>query len=266
MSAYTPAFETQRDEDAPAPWTNCNAASVAMLVDLWTYGAIDTSDVAIRRASPVPSTQGMNFAQVGAAVARLFPALGVLRYSERDGAGSANISWGQLLGHLRAGGGAVACGVYGGHDATGNSRGWGDWTALGSGLLVRRWQPLGTFGHAVFVCDADDDSVLLMDPLAHGNYAGERIPIAALWDFIWKTGWGDANVRVTAAHGFSAPRPSPQRFRDVPPAHPHFADVEWMAARGLSVGIGGRRFGPDLPVTRAQLAAFLRRLHDLEED
>jgi hypothetical protein len=47
-----------------------------------------------------------------------------------------------------------------------------------------------------------------MDPLGHGDYKGDRIPIAALWDFIWKTGWADANVRIVAAHWFTAARPA----------------------------------------------------------
>lgn len=260
MTGYIPAFETQRDENAPTPWTNCNPASAAMLVDLWTYGRINTSDVALRRASPIPLNVGMNFAAVSAAIAKLFPELGALRYSERDGSGNANLSWGQLLTHLRSGGGAVVCGVYGGNDAVGNSKGWGDWKTVDSGLLIRRWQPSGTFGHAVFVCDAGDTDVLLMDPLGHGDYAGDRIPIAALWSFIWKTGWADATVRVTAAHGFTSPRPQPQRFSDVPATHQFHDEIEWLAEQGITRGAGGGRFEPEAAVTRGQMAAFLYRL------
>lgn len=200
MTSYVPRFETQRDESAPAPWTNCTPASAAMLVDLWTYGRIDTSDVALRRASPIPLDQGMNFAAVGLAIKALYPALGDLRYSEKVGFCTAPMSWAQLRTHLASGGGAVACGNY-------NS--WGDWRAR-SGLLIRRWQLAGTFGHAVFVCDyrTADGSVLLMDPLGHGDYAGDRIPLEALWAFIWRSGSADDSVRVTAAHSFTVARPA----------------------------------------------------------
>lgn len=255
---YIPAFETQRDENAPTPWTNCNAASVAMLIDLHTYGQINTSDVAIRRASPVPLTQGMNFAQVGAAVAKLFPQLGALRYSERDGSGNAHMTWAELRSHLGSGGGAVVAGDYA------SLRGQ---RAL-SGLALDRWQPGGAFGHAMFVCDyrADGDgSVLLMDPLGHGNYAGDRIPLMALFLFVWRSG-NDETARVTAAHGFSAPRPRPQRFSDVPPEHPFYEAIEWADDIGLSHGVGRGKFAPDRPVTRAEVVALIRRSRALKED
>lgn len=197
--AYVPRFETQRDEQAPVPWTNCTAASAAMLIDLWSWGQIDTSDVALRRASPVPLSQGMNFAQVGAAIAKLFPGLGALRYSEQAGWSPAPMTWAQLRDHLATGGGAVAAGTY---------SSWGEHRSR-AGLLIRRWQPAGTFGHAVFVCDYRPDAgdLLLMDPLGHGDYRGDRISIEALWSFIWRSGSADATVRVTAAHGFAKPRP-----------------------------------------------------------
>lgn len=212
---YIPQFESQRDENAPVPWTNCNPASQAMLVDLWTWGKENTSDIAIRRASPVPLTEGMNFAAIRLALLKLLPALGELRYSEQEGASNAPMTWGQLLAHLRDGGGAVVCGWYNnvaGNDRStgwGHSKGWGDWKELKNGLLIRRWQPSGTFGHAQFACDADDDTVLIMDPMGNGDYKGDRIPIAALWDFIWKSGWDSEKVRVTAAHSFASPRPAP---------------------------------------------------------
>lgn len=54
-------------------------------------------------------------------------------------------------------------------------------------------------------------------------------------------------------------------FSDVPPSSPYFGDVEWMAANGLSAGIGGGKFGPKLNVTREELAAFLHR-YDSKRD
>ena len=52
---------------------------------------------------------------------------------------------------------------------------------------------------------------------------------------------------------------SSYRFVDVPPSHPFYGDIEWMAEHSLSAGIGGGKYGPDQPVTRAELAAFLHR-------
>lgn len=209
-AVYVPRFESQRDEQAPTPWTNCTAASAAMLIDQWTYGRIDTSDVLLRRASPIPLSQGMNFAAVHQAIGKLHPALGALRYSEREGWSPAPMTWADLREHLANGGGAVACGSY---DS------WGDHRRVGTSLLIRRWQPTGTFGHAVFVCDyrPADGTLLLMDPLGHGDYKGDRITIEALWSFIWRSGSADATVRVTAAHGFSVKRPAPPVAAPPPP-------------------------------------------------
>lgn len=205
MAVYTPAFETQRDESAPTPWTNCNPASVAMLIDWYTYGRVNTSDVAIRRSSPVPLGSGMNFAQIDAAIRKMGLSTGGLLYSDLP-SGNANITWADLVKHLKGGGGAVVCGNYGDANFR-NSNGWGTHKST-AGLRIDRWQPYGTFGHAVYVGQGDDDTVLLMDPLGHGDYKGDRISWAALWDFIWKTGWQDANVRVVAAHWFTAARPA----------------------------------------------------------
>ncbi|RMH79389.1 MAG: S-layer homology domain-containing protein, partial [Actinomyces sp.] len=36
--------------------------------------------------------------------------------------------------------------------------------------------------------------------------------------------------------------------------------VDWLAARGITTGVGGGRYAPDDPVTRAQMATFLWRL------
>jgi hypothetical protein len=52
-------------------------------------------------------------------------------------------------------------------------------------------------------------------------------------------------------------------FRDVPPTHAHFADIEWAYRVGLTSGIGNGLFGPEEQVTRAQLATFLRRFNNL---
>lgn len=261
MAIYSPAFETQRDDGAPTPWTNCNPASVAMLIDWYTFGRVNVSDVDIRRASGVPLTQGMNFAQIDAAIRAMRLSVGGLLYSEYDpGAGNANISWGQLLTHLRGGGGAVVCGNYG---AAGfrNSKGWGAWTSS-TGLRINRWQPGGTFGHAVYVGQAGQDDVLLMDPLGHGDYRGDRIPIAALWDFIWKTGWADANVRIVAAHWFTAARPSmPTEPVPAPPTL-----EQRLAIKDARFDAAGRRVRELESAVGADITAFEQALVEMKAD
>jgi hypothetical protein len=56
------------------------------------------------------------------------------------------------------------------------------------------------------------------------------------------------------------PTPEPvQRFTDVPRSHPFYADIEWMARRGITSGFPDGTFRPDETVNRGTLAAFLHR-------
>lgn len=55
------------------------------------------------------------------------------------------------------------------------------------------------------------------------------------------------------------------RFVDVPDNHWAKGYIEALAETGLTVGYDGGRFGPDDPVTRAQMAVFLIRAADLAE-
>lgn len=258
MSVYIPRFETQRDEAAPTPWTNCTPASAAMLVRQWTWGQLDTTDVTIRRASPVPLSRGMNFAEVSAALESLHPGLGPMQYSEADGTGTANVDWAFLREWLAADGGAVVCGNYSSLAGLKSA----------TGLALNRWQPGGAFGHAVFVCDyqpssADGDgSLVWMDPLGHGDYAGDRTSLDHLWRFIWRNGNGP-DARVTAAYAFARPRPPRASFSDVPPTHWAYGAVEWAVANGLVRGTAAGRFDPDRPTTRAETVVMLGRLVDL---
>lgn len=53
------------------------------------------------------------------------------------------------------------------------------------------------------------------------------------------------------------PASGAQAFSDVPPDHPHYAQIEWLAAHGYAEG---QQFGPGEAVTREELAATLWRL------
>lgn len=195
---YLPRFETQTDQRVPTPWTNCTFAAGAMLVDHWTYGQRRTDDVTLRSKSGVPVSQGANFAALARAIRAALEL--DLRWSEPDASGNADISWAQLRDLLADGGGAAVAGAYG---ALARHR-------TVDGKAITRWQPGGTFGHAAFVADyrPAERTVWWMDPLGRGDYVGDRIPLVALWDFIYKSSTRDASVLVAAAHGFAQPRPA----------------------------------------------------------
>lgn len=197
---YIPAHESQRDQNAPLPWTNCTPASGAMLIDWWTWGRINTDDITLRDASGISVKYGMNFAALNIASKKVFGL--ALRYSEADGSGNAQLTWAQLRDHLANGGAAVVAGAYGG---------LAKYKAFGTGLSLTRWQPGGDFGHALLAVDYQpngDGGVLLMDPLGHSGYSGDRASLNALWDYAYTSGKADQNVRVSAAWGFEGTRSS----------------------------------------------------------
>lgn len=51
-----------------------------------------------------------------------------------------------------------------------------------------------------------------------------------------------------------------QTFSDVPPGHPFYTEIEWMAEEGLADGYADGSYGAVLPVSRQAMAAFLNRL------
>lgn len=62
---------------------------------------------------------------------------------------------------------------------------------------------------------------------------------------------------------FNPPTPATQRFTDVPPSNPFYNFIDRMAVLGITQGCGGGNYCPTLPVTRAQMAAFLVRAFNL---
>jgi hypothetical protein len=55
-------------------------------------------------------------------------------------------------------------------------------------------------------------------------------------------------------------------FIDVPATHGFFADIEWLAASGITRGCGEGRFCPGRAVTRGEMAAFLVRAMGYSDD
>jgi outer membrane protein assembly factor BamB len=66
--------------------------------------------------------------------------------------------------------------------------------------------------------------------------------------------------------GRSLPDVAPGRFSDVGADSPHARNVERLAAAGVVQGRTATRYAPNAPVTRAQMASFLVRAHDLRTD
>lgn len=56
-----------------------------------------------------------------------------------------------------------------------------------------------------------------------------------------------------------SPAPAVATFSDVPTSHPFFQFIEALAASGITAGCTAGEYCPDLPVTRAQMAAFFAR-------
>jgi hypothetical protein len=67
---------------------------------------------------------------------------------------------------------------------------------------------------------------------------------------------------IRAKEGEPTTGPATATFTDVPLTHVFFRHVERMAALGITLGIGGGLYGPDLNVTRAEMASFLVRAVD----
>jgi Tol biopolymer transport system component len=67
---------------------------------------------------------------------------------------------------------------------------------------------------------------------------------------------------IRADEGEPQTGPATATFTDVPLTHVFFRHIERMAARGITVGIGGGLFGPDNNVTRAEMASFIVRAVD----
>lgn len=59
-------------------------------------------------------------------------------------------------------------------------------------------------------------------------------------------------------HGSPAAPAAP--FSDVDPGAFYASAVGWLLEQGITTGMSPTEFGPDLPVTRAQIAAFLHRV------
>jgi len=73
--------------------------------------------------------------------------------------------------------------------------------------------------------------------------------------------WSGASGTFTLSWDFDADEPSGPTFTDVATNHPFYADIEWMAAEGISTGFQpGPTYRPADPVSRQAMSAFMYRL------
>ena len=185
LPGYHPTFATETDS---RPWIDCLWASGSMLVEKWTNGVLTVDHRKLRDLSG-DKHGGSTFVEMRVAYAKL----GLdLKYSPDGGA---PMTWAQLLGRLKAGGGAVVLGDYGQLPRYFGRWDHGFWKGLGR-----------NDNHAVYVerYDARRGRVWLMDPLARGaSWRGEWVSVRALRRFAWF-----ARGRVYAAVTPAA-RPAP---------------------------------------------------------
>jgi hypothetical protein len=66
---------------------------------------------------------------------------------------------------------------------------------------------------------------------------------------------------IRALNGNRFRAPAEPMFQDVPADHPFFRFIQAMGQRGVTVGVSSNPplYGPNNPVTREQMAAFLMR-------
>ena len=198
---------------------NCAFASAAMLIDKWTGGDSRPSQLRLRLASRVPSTQGVSLGELARAVGRVTKL--DLRYSP---GGGDPLTWDALLSRLARGGGAVVGGAY-----SRLPRHYQRWardfarqgvSGSGHAVYVERYQP-GRGGGRLW----------LMDPLASGaGYSGEWISARALRRFAWHNSRGLVSAAAT---------PEPPRLAGYQFGPPEVAD--WPVA--------GQPLNLRLPVT-----------------
>lgn len=61
------------------------------------------------------------------------------------------------------------------------------------------------------------------------------------------------------AAGCPEPKSSTCRFVDVDPSSPHYKAIIWAAEKGITLGIDGTHFKPNVACTRGQIATFIYR-------
>lgn len=181
-----------------------------------------------------------------------------------DGGGSTSL-WTEAAGYIVPGGSPRAVGNH-----------WGIWAGASAGVDERPSScliPGGCNARPVAGTDTSDfgdyrtewlgyaATRTLYDQGAFNTCGAAEKPLLCPLCVMTRSEFAYSVARVA---GLSLDPPASPSFDDVPPTHPHYAEIEAFAAAGITNGCGERRFCPENPVKRAQAAAFLRRAAGLE--
>jgi matrixin/S-layer family protein len=98
-------------------------------------------------------------------------------------------------------------------------------------------------GHSIGF-DHSADPAATMAPSAHGNGRGATL---------------GADDIAGVSFLYPGSKAATQRFTDVPPSHVYFAQIEKIAARGITVGCTTTTYCPNGLVTREEMAVFIER-------
>lgn len=69
-----------------------------------------------------------------------------------------------------------------------------------------------------------------------------------------------SRTQVVQVRGSGADPAPAQRFRDVPPSHPFFREIGWLAQKGITTGYPDGTYRPDNNIERGAVAAYFYRL------
>lgn len=75
--------------------------------------------------------------------------------------------------------------------------------------------------------------------------------------------WDAMPSCVAATYSRVQKAPESSGFWDVDTSNPHFSSISWLSASGISTGYPDGTFHPMANVVRQDMAAFLKRIHDL---
>jgi len=124
------------------------------------------------------------------------------------------------------------------------------------GLPLIGWRVMAMTGSMNLVVVDISDPATLSQTMEGLSLVPHAIGVYAV------TAWGrSASATPIVVQPPSTPcTPPGPTFPDVPMDHPFFAEVEWMAANGITTGYPSGLFGPGDPVSRGAMSAFMYRL------
>ncbi|MCC5953897.1 MAG: choice-of-anchor M domain-containing protein [Acidimicrobiia bacterium] len=126
------------------------------------------------------------------------------------------------------------------------------------------------FGEPTVLFDSGDLPGTITVPVgvhAHGNWAfnAEGDVDLVVEARATLSGGGEISTGPVEYEFFVGPMEHGPGFPDVPPGHPFYDEIDWLVDAGITTGYDDGTFRPTWSVTRQAMAAFLYRLHDLDD-